>query len=372
MIPLVRAGLPGALALALVPMSAHAQTLAAFPGRSIDSAMASYARADGPGASVLVIRDGRVAYIRGYGLANVESREPVGPETDFRLASLSKQFTATAIMLLVADGRLRYDDDVTTLVDGMPSFARGVTVRNLLNHTSGLPDYEDFVPDTQTVQVHDRDVPALIAHASAMKFAPGSRYAYSNTGYCLLALVVERASGQRFADFMRKRIFAPLGMTGSLAFEDGRAAVPHRAYGYAVRPSGIRLTDQSSTSATLGDGGIYTSVADLVKWDRALEAHTLVGADAQRLAWTPPSLPDGAPTEYGFGWFVDRARGTMRLWHYGESRGFTNVILRYPERRLTVVILTNRSGGAPWDIAEHVADMYLLPAGAVATPPRRP
>jgi CubicO group peptidase (beta-lactamase class C family) len=364
-----RVGALAALALAVAPMtSAHSQSL----HRSIDSVMAVYAQPAGPGASLLVVRDGRVAYMKGYGLADVEQTVPVTAQTDFRLASLSKQFTATAVMLLVADGRLRYDDDVSTLVAGLPAFARGITVRNLLNHTSGLPDYEDFVPDSQTAQVHDRDVPALISHAAAMKFAPGTRYAYSNTGYCLLALVVEHASGRRFADFLHDRIFAPLGMSGTLAFEEGRSTVPHRAYGYTVRPSGVIRTDQSNTSGTLGDGGIYTSVTDLVKWDRALERHTLVSAAAQQLAWTPPSLPGGAATDYGFGWFVDRARGTTRLWHYGESRGFTNAILRYPARRLTVVILTNRTGGKPWDLAERIADLYLPPAGGVPTPPPRP
>jgi CubicO group peptidase (beta-lactamase class C family) len=133
--------------------------------------------------------------------------------------------------------------------------------------------------------------------------------------------------------------------------------VPHRAYGYTVRPTGVRLTDQSNTSATLGDGGIYSNIMDLAKWDRALTQHTLVSADAQRLAWTPPTLPDTAVTEYGFGWFIGKAHGTTRQWHHGESRGFTNFILRYPDRRLTVVILTNRTGGAPWDTAEQVASL---------------
>jgi CubicO group peptidase (beta-lactamase class C family) len=300
-----------------------------------------------------------VAYVKGYGLAEVETARPVTPETNFRLASLSKQFTATAVMLLEAEGKLGYDDSITALIPGLPAYARGVTVRHLLNHTSGLPDYERFVPDTQTAQALDRDIPALIARDSATLFAPGTRYAYSNTGYGLLALIVERVSGQRYADFLQARIFAPLDMTGTLAREEGRAPVPHRAYGYRVDSSGVRRTDQSNTSAVLGDGGIYSSVADLAKWDAALERHTLVSAMAQLLAWTPPRLPEGATTEYGFGWFVDQHRGTMRLRHHGESRGFTNAILRYPERRLTVVVLTNRTGGAPWDLAQRVAELYL-------------
>jgi CubicO group peptidase (beta-lactamase class C family) len=323
--------------------------------------MAPYAQPAGPGASVLVVQDGQVALMKAYGLAQVDRRLPVTTESNFRLASLSKQFTATAIMLLVADGRIAYDDSLAKVLPlaELPRYARAVTVRQLLNHTAGLPDYEDFVPDSQTAQVHDADIPRLIAAAPAAKFTAGTRYDYSNTGYVLLALIVERASGLRFADFLHERIFRPLGMAGTVALEEGRTEVPHRAYGYSVNSSGVRFTDQSNTSATLGDGGIYSSVADLVKWDGALEQHALVSAGAQRLAWSPPVLPAGAKTDYGFGWFVDQDRGAMRLKHHGESRGFTNAILRYPERRLTVVILTNRTGGAPWDIAQRIADLYM-------------
>ena len=347
---------------ALAHLSLRASVLSAQSiERRVDALMASYDRPGEPGASVLVVRDGRAAYARGYGLAEVETATPVTAETNFRLASLSKQFTAAAVMLLVADGRLRYDAEVSSLLADLPPFAHGVTVRHLLNHTSGLPDYEDFVPDSQSVQVHDAEVPQLIARAPGTYFTPGTRYSYSNTGYVLLALVVERVSGQRFGDFLRDRIFAPLGMSGTVALEEGRTTVPRRAYGYTVDSSGVRRTDQSSTSATLGDGGIYSSAADLVLWDQALERHTLLSAGAMRDAWTPPALPAGQATQYGFGWFVERDRGTTRLKHHGETRGFTNAILRYPERRLTVVVLTNRTGGAPWDLAQRIADAYLGP-----------
>ena len=359
--------------LAVLPFSLLASlAIAQTPDRSIDSLMARYARPEGPGASVLVIRDGRTTYMKGYGLADVENGVPVMAETNFRLASLSKQVTATAIMLLVADGRLRYDDAITSLLPGLPSLANGVTVRHLLNHTAGLPDYEDFVSDTQTTQVHDRDIPALIAHASAPKFPAGTRVSYSNTGYGLLALIVERVSGQRFADFLHDRIFAPLGMTGTVAHEGTRSLVGHRAYGYSVNAAGVRRTDQSNTSAVLGDGGIYSSVADFAQWDGALEQHALVSAEAQQLAWTPPALAGGHPSEYGFGWFIDRDHGTMRLRHHGESRGFTNCILRYPDKRLTIVILTNRTGGAPWDVAQRIAELYLDPSSGGPSAPWRP
>ena len=349
--------------IAALPAQAHA--------RAIDSLMAGYAAPNGPGASVLVIRDGRTVFTKGYGSAEIERGVAVTPATNFRLASLTKQFTATAVMLLVADHRLRYDDGVTTLVPGLPAFARGVTVRQLLTHTGGLPDYEDFVPDTQTAQVHDADIPSLIGHATAAKFPAGTRYAYSNTGYGLLSLIVEHASGMGFARFLRERIFTPLHMTGTVAYEAGRSSVPHRAYGYTLDGTTPRRTDQSNTSAVLGDGGVYSSAVDLATWDRALARHTLVSAEAQRLAWSPPSLPDGARTEYGFGWFVDRDTGTLRLRHHGESRGFTNGIIRYPEKRLTVVVLTNRTGGAPWDIAQRIAELYLG-ASAATSPPWTP
>ncbi|MGH7634546.1 MAG: serine hydrolase domain-containing protein, partial [Gemmatimonadaceae bacterium] len=209
------------------------------------------------------------------------------------------------------------------------------------------------------VQVHDRDMFALLAHADSLYFPPGTHFRYSNTGYALLALVVEKASGMPFARFLHDRIFAPLGMTATVAYESGVSTVPHRAYGYTQHDSAFQPTDQSPTSAVLGDGGVYTSVADLVKWDHALETNAIVSAASQQLAWTPPVLPAGAPTKYGFGWFIDSDGGRRRLYHHGETSGFTNFILRYPEQRLTVIVLTNRNGGEPWTIGQKVADLFL-------------
>ena len=326
--------------------------------RAVDSLLADYAVPGAPGASVVVVQRGRVVFERAYGLADVAARTPATPRTDYRLASLTKQFTATAIMLLAQDGRLSYDDPASRFLPSLPAHARGVTIRNLLNHTSGLWDYEDFVPDTQTYQVKDRDALALIARADSLYFPSGSAYRYSNTGYALLALVVESVSGMPFARFLDARIFRPLGMRGSVAFEEGVSAVPLRAFGHSRDSTGWRRTDQSNTSAVLGDGGVYTSVDDLVRWDRALERHTLVGAAAQQVAWTPATLTSGGSTEYGFGWFVRREERGLRVWHTGETRGFRNAILRYPDERLTVIVLTNRNEGRPIGIAERVADVF--------------
>lgn len=327
---------------------------------AVDSIMSSYADPGGPGASVLIVHDGATVLTRSYGLADVEGHVETTAQTDYRLASLTKQFTATAIMLLKEDGRLRYDDPVDQYLPQLPASARGLTIRMLLTHTSGLWAYEDFVPDSQTAQVHDADVPALIAHADSTYFPPGSAYRYSNTGYALLALIVERVSGKSFATFLRERIFAPLAMDGTVAYEQGISNVPHRAFGYTVDSTGIRRTDQSSTSAVLGDGGIYTSLHDLAKWDAALDAHSLVSAADQRQAWTSAITTGGNRVGYGFGWFVDSASDGPRLRHHGETMGFTNAILKIPARRLTIVILTNRTGGEPWNLATRIAALPML------------
>jgi CubicO group peptidase (beta-lactamase class C family) len=295
-------------------------------------------------------------------MADLTRHVAATPETDYRLASVSKQFTAMATMLLVKAGKLRYDQPVREILPELPSAAQGVTVRHLLNHTSGLPDYEDLIPDTQTVQVSDRDVLALLARKDTLYFPAGTQYRYSNSGYVLLGLIVERVSGLSLPAFLRARIFAPLGMAASVAHVDGADTVPHRAYGYSPDSGGFKPTDQSVTSATLGDGGIYTNVDDLVRWDQALYGEKLVDAATLRLATTPPVLPANAETQYGFGWFVDTYRGEKRWRHTGETSGFRNAIQRFPNRRLTVIVLTNRNDGEPAAIAERIADNVLFGA----------
>ena len=331
--------------------------------QGIDTLFAGYTGATVPGASVVVIRDGRVVLRRAYGSANLETREPATPATNYRLASLTKQFTAMAVMLLERDGRLRYDQPVREILPELPPAARSVTVRQLLNHTSGLWDYEDLIPDTQTAQVSDRDVLALLSRKDTLYFAPGSTYRYSNSGYVLLGLVVERVSGMRFARFLHERIFAPLGMAATVAHVEGVDTVPQRAYGYTPTegsaPPSFTPSDQSVTSATLGDGGIYASVDDLVRWDQALyggrRGTQLVDTATLRLVITPP---------YGFGWFVDTYCGEHRWRHHGETSGFRNEIQRFPDRRFTVIVLTNRNGGEPRAIAERIADRLLCaPSG---------
>lgn len=304
-----------------------------------------------PGAAVLVVRDGEPVVRRSYGLADLERGTPVTPATNFRLASVTKQFTAAAILLLAEDGRLGLDEPARKWLPTLPAAANVVTIRQLLTHTSGLVDYEEVIPESMTGQLHDADVLALLEDQDRTYFPPGTSYRYSNSGYALLALVVERASGQSFAEFLQARIFQPLGMTGTVAQQEGISTVAHRAFGYSDVNGSWARTDQSQTSAVLGDGGIYSSIDDLAKWDAALYDGRLLSAESRRLAFTPATPTDDRAVAYGFGW---RITGDS-VWHSGETMGFRNVIVRYPERRLTVVILTNRNDPEPYRTALAIA-----------------
>lgn len=325
-----------------------------------------------PGAAVLVIKDGHVAHERGYGVTDLRAFRPIDGRTNFRLASLTKQFTAAAVMLLVRDGKLRYEDSLTGIFPDFPKYGQTITIRHLLNHTSGLPDYEDLMPlyDTaiplEEVQIKDIEVLHLLKKEKAGKFAPGSRWAYSNSGYVLLGLVIEKVSGKSFAEFLNERIFLPLGMTNTAAYERGKNEVLNRAYGHTRKDGRWQETDQSLTSATLGDGGVYSSVEDLAKWDEALRRHTLLSErEIQpalipvRLAGEGPTEPDGTLAAYGFGWFLNPWQGHVRMWHYGETVGFRTAIQRFPDEGLTVIVLCNRADLDARALALKAAEFYL-------------
>ena len=221
----------------------------------VDALLRNYA-GDVPDAAVLVLRDGQPVVRAGYGLADLEAGTPATPETNYRLASMTKQFTAASILLLAEDGRLTLDDRGQTWLPSLPKAAETVTIRHLLTHTAGLIDYEDVIPETVAGQVHDADVLRLLETQDRTYFGPGTGYRYSNSGYALLALIVQRASGQTFATFLRERIFQPLGMNNTVAYEEGISTVNNRAFGYTHEAGRWNRTDQDQTSAVLGDGGI--------------------------------------------------------------------------------------------------------------------
>lgn len=320
----------------------------------IDALMRDY-QGRVPGASVLVLRDGQPLVRRAHGMANLEDGIAATPQTNYRLASVSKQFTAAAVLLLIEDGRLKLDDRIGQYLPGLPAATNAITLRHLLTHTSGLIDYEDVMDPADTRQVHDADVLTLLQSQDRTYFAPGTGYRYSNSGYALLALIVERASNQRYARFLHDRIFQPLGMRDTVAHEAGVSEVAHRAYGYSFENGAWTRTDQSTTSAVLGDGGIYSSIDDLAKWDAALYDGRLLSAQSLRQAFTPATPTDDPQVEYGFGW---RITGDS-LWHSGESIGFRNVIVRWPQRRLTVVMLTNRDDPEPYELAKKIGALAM-------------
>ena len=308
-----------------------------------------------PGASVLVVKDGTPVIRRSWGMSDLENHLPATPQTNYRLASVTKQFTAASILLLREDKKLSLDDHVRSWLPSLPKALDSVTIEHLLTHTSGIVDYEDLIPKGTTTQVHDADVLRLLELADSTYFRPGSKYQYSNSGYSLLALIVERASGKRFASFLHDRIFAPLGMNNTVAYENGISTVVNRAFGYTMKDGAWTKKDQSTTSAVLGNGGIYSSIDDMAKWDAALYDSRLLSDESRRLAFTPHTATDKPDVKYGFGW---RITGET-IWHSGETSGFRNVIIRNPSKRLTVVMLTNRDDPPPYETGLAIAKIFM-------------
>jgi CubicO group peptidase (beta-lactamase class C family) len=350
----------GAVILLLVPFIGGCQSREQRRQHEIDALLQAY-QGDVPGASVLVVRDGRVLLKRGYGLADLESHTAASAATNYRLASLTKQFTAAAILILAQEQRLSLDDPISRWLPALPPADAAITIRELITHTSGIIDYEELIAPGTTAQLHDKDVLRLLAATDRSYFSPGSAYRYSDSGYALLALIVARVSGGDFATFLRQRIFLPLQMRNTFAYEQGISSVPHRAYGYSLKQGAWVRTDQSLTSAVLGDGGVYSSVEDLARWDAALDTPELLHADSLRLAFTPSTATDDPNVHYAMGW---RVTGET-VWHSGESLGFRNVIVRWPRRHFTVVILTNRDDPEPYTLALKIASLYFPDAGAV-------
>jgi CubicO group peptidase (beta-lactamase class C family) len=352
--------------------------VSALGGAELDSLFAPLTDEQSPGLAVLVRQKGSTSFARGYGVRSLQSLAKIDTKTDFRLASFTKQFTATAVMLLVRDGKLRYDQTLTDIFPGFPAYGRAVTIRHLLTHTSGLPDYEDLMDKTWTPthQIQDEEVLGLLERQGSPKFAPGANWAYSNSGYVLLGLIVAKVSGEPFGQFLRDHIFKPLRMSDTLAYVDGRNTVPNRAYGHSKKGDQFVETDQSATSATLGDGGVYSNLDDLAKWDAALQNHVLLSKTEMTAALTPVKLRDGSeprwpaspdednlapgkPVSYGFGWFLDPYEGHLRMWHTGSTQGFRTVIERFTEEKLTVVILCNRTDLDPSQLALRAAQVIL-------------
>jgi CubicO group peptidase (beta-lactamase class C family) len=350
--------------------------------KRLATSFAGLATGGTPGFAVLVKQDGSILFKQGFGVRDLRGRSEIDAYTNFRLASCTKQFTAMAIMLLVHDGKLRYDETLEEIFTEFPAYGRSITVRSLLNHTSGLPDYEDLMEATEKIkgpiwtpqkQIRDEEVLQLLENEARGKFTPGTRWEYSNSGYVLLGLMVAKRSGRPFGDFLQERIFAPLKMEHSLVLEKGQNQVVARAYGHSKSNGVFVETDQSSTSATQGDGGVYSNLEDLNKWDEALRNHSLLGEKEFAAAITPARLPAGAEQKlaedapeslrgkaasYGFGWFLDLRAPHPLMWHYGDTMGFKSAILRYLDSDVTVIVLCNRTDLDAGGLALKVADGF--------------
>jgi CubicO group peptidase (beta-lactamase class C family) len=364
---------------------AYAQSPEMAAGKKVDAIFSAVSSPEAPGFAVLVRKDGQTVFERGCGLRDLRTKAKIDAHTNFRLASFTKQFTAMAIMLLVHDRKLRYDETLTEIFPDFPAYGKTITVRNLLNHTSGLPDYEDLMDAVEKTkgptwtpekQIQDNEVLELLKKESAGKFAPGTSWSYSNSGYVVLGLIVAKVSGKSYGEFLHRGIFAPLKMNHSVVFQKGKNEVANRALGHTKEKGAFKETDQSSTSATLGDGGIYSNLKDLAKWDGALQNHTLLSEKEMQPALTPAKLADGSephwpkepnddnlapgkPVSYGFGWFLNPYESRRRMWHTGSTVGFYSVIERFMDERLTVIILSNRTDWDREKLAQQVADIFL-------------
>lgn len=319
-----------------------------------------------PGVLVAVVSRGRVLHVKSYGMANVELRVPVTDSTVFEIGSISKQFVSAAMMLLVQDGRVALDDPIQEYLADLPSEWLGVTIRQLLTHTSGIPDYEEI----QTYEAYRfRFTPEEIirvAHSRPMDFAPGTGWYYSNTGYFLLSLIVERVEGQPLGDVLRRRVWGPLGM-GQTRMADPEDIIPHRAAGYWVDRMGEALMnrDATQTSSTLGAGGIVSSVYDMAKWDAALYGEELLSAQSKDAMWTPVTLPNGENTQYAFGWGVRPYRGHRSQSHGGMVAGFVANFTRLPDVEMAVIVFANRYRVSSGRLRDAVMDAFLEDAGGI-------
>ncbi len=297
-----------------------------------------------PGASALLLRDGEPIVAAAYGLADMERQAQATTATRYRLASVSKQFTAMAVLLLVAEGRLRLGDPLARFFAPAPPLWQQITVEQLLAHTSGLLDYEELIPPGTSAQLSDHDVLELVRPHAEGYGAPGTVFRYSNTGYCLAALLVAQVADRPFAEVLGERIFAPLGMASTQAGPPAE----RRAYGHSRCGQGWARTDQSLTSATLGDGGIYSSVEDLARWDAALASGRLLPPALSARIFAPHAAAPGGE-HYGLGWFL---RGARLAYHTGDTTGFRTAIVRRLDTRLTAIVLANRSEAGPLALAE--------------------
>jgi CubicO group peptidase (beta-lactamase class C family) len=327
---------------------------------SVETKVDEYIRAEMqaqqiPGLALAVIKDGKTVIARGYGLANVEHQVPVKPETIFQSGSTGKQFTATAVMMLVEEGKLSLDDKITKYFPDGPEAWQKITVRHMLTHTSGMTDYPqdfDLRRDYAEDDLYQRIKPIPLA------FQPGEKWSYSNLAYVMLGILIHKVSGKFYGDFLQERIFKPLEMTTARIISESDI-VPNRAAGYRVANGQLKNQDWVSPSLnTTADGALYLTIYDMAKWDAALYTEKLLKKSSLEQMWTAVKLNDGKTHPYGFGWALGQVRGHRVIEHGGAWQGFKAQISRYVDDKLTVIVLANQIRTNQSKLAHGVAALF--------------
>jgi CubicO group peptidase (beta-lactamase class C family) len=315
--------------------------------KSIDAMLREVYPPGEPGAAAIVVKEGQVVYRQAFGLANLELGVPMRADYLFRIGSITKQFTAVAILILVGESKLALDDDISKFLPDYPTHGHRITVEHLLTHTSGIMSYTSRT-DFREIWRKDVTVPELIGlfRDLPMEFAPGERYSYSNSGYVLLGAIVEAVSGQSYAEFLEQRIFLPINLVHT-TYDRTERIVPRRAAGYDKGPDGWQNAAFISMTQPHAAGGLMSTVDDLATWDAALYTDHLVAPSLLNRAWTPYRLNDGSSTGYGYGWGIGSYAVHRLIQHGGGIPGFITQALRLPDDRVFVAVLTNSTGQEP-------------------------
>jgi CubicO group peptidase (beta-lactamase class C family) len=356
--------------LRLVAITTFALLLPGCPGdpaARVDALLAPFAGDHAPGIAVMVLRDDKVLYTGTRGMADVEHGVRIGPRTAFDLASMSKQFTGMLAMLLHQEGRLDYDAPVARWLPALSRFGPALTVRHLLTHTAGLPDYYARLAAASPAATFatNRQALDLLATWGNPVFAPGDRFEYSDAGYEMLALVLEAASGEPFGDLLRRRIFGPLAMSDTRLRDRPEVEVPGRARGYLLLRQGFAAAPDHPLDCLIGSGAIDTTLEDFRRWIRALDTGSLANRSTLDEALRPQRLNDGSESGYAFGWFLESTLRGRRLQHPGAWNGYQSYVLRYPDTRFTVILFANRPDIDLGDLAERIVRLY---AGSLGSP----
>ncbi|MHC1766269.1 MAG: serine hydrolase domain-containing protein [Verrucomicrobiia bacterium] len=356
--------------LLLICIGVAGLVCATVRGDEVDEYVRAWMRSrDLPGLALAVDRGGSVAKMACYGMANVELETPVAPDTVFQIQSMTKSFVATAIMMLVDEERICVDEKVSAYLENTPDTWKCITVRHLLTHTSGIKDFINEPTASLRLDVTDEEVFAATA-ARPLNFEPGEKYAYSNSNYHLLAMIIRKVTGEHYGAFLKKRVFDPLGMTRTRVM-NWSEIVPHRAMGYVRQGGKLRNGDYVAGSIlAYGGGGLLSTIEDLVKWDLALRGETLLKRSVLEQMWSPAKLNSGAKSDYGFGWGIAGKPPHRWVSHSGgHMTGFTSTIVRYIDDDLTVVVLANSTSADPAKLASGIAGIYI---SALKQPERKP